>query len=197
MTARRGIAGWRVGGRWYANSAALFWPGFVEDLTARWPGWAAAELSAPGPPGWDAGVLEPARSLAEDLAARSVAPPAREWEALVAELSLLGPPAGVRLRVLDGQGGVLADEAPPEVDAETFLFLAGWLLRWADLPDCLWSRPELRGNFAAEWPGSPGPRVIAFGLRTVALAEGLVHRQLTLRAPKPNRPGRDIDAGSR
>jgi hypothetical protein len=171
-----------VDGTCYRNSAAKFWPRFLDELQGEFPGAAAFELSAPGSGVLDRRVLNPEASLAAEWERLDAAGAAREYAATVEELALLGPPAGVRLRVLGAE--VLADRAVEAIDAETFPYLLGWLMEWAAIAEPRWCHALVSGQFEAEEPGRGMRFAIAFDAVTEALGEGLVRRVVTVRGGK-------------
>jgi hypothetical protein len=169
-----------VNGAWYEHSAAKFWPRLLADLSERFADWEEAALSAPGEAVWDAGVLDPTQSLRHDLEHLTAAEAAQIRTTLLDELLLYGPPAGVQLQVLGPERKPIVDEAVESVDAETFLYLSGWLLHWAGIPGALWSMPVLQGTLRT---GLRRPQILPFTFAQRRLAEGLTWRSVTVRRP--------------
>ena len=169
-----------VAGKTYVNSAAKFWLWFLRESRTEFSGAVAFEMSAPGTGVLDRRILFPEETLAAEWERLDAAAARQEYVATVQELDLLGPPAGVRLRVM-GEVGVLANRAVEAIDAETFPYLVGWLLEWGTLEAMLWSQAFVSGGFEAESVDGGECLEIAFDLVTAELGEGMVMRTITIR----------------
>lgn len=173
---------WVVGGVRYANSAAKFWPLFLDEIQVRHPHADGLTLAAPGDGPLHPGLLMPEQTLAESLermnkdtdfnvAMRSIA----------AELEVTGPPSAVTLAIVSGEKLLENEELTDFLDAEIFPFLLVWLLEWSCLKEAAWNRPSLRGDFRADDVDRCVRYRIRFQLKNRYLSEGLFRRSLVLR----------------
>lgn len=177
-----GPGGVRIGRKVYRNSAALFWPGFLDGLSNR-PGRVSFfELSAAccGPISRD--ILFPDRALRRDLERALKEGSAGRLADAVAELAMLGPPGPVRLKLVGEDSSETVETMPESVNAETFVFLVAWLLEWAGVPETRWNGPvpdhvvEIRDLYGS------GVRSLRFSLFRRHLSEGLEEATLRGRA---------------
>ena len=165
----------------YANTAAKFWTSVLDEVLAAYPAGTCLELVAAS-----GGVLAPALLSPEQMMQRSMDRLIAEGadasvQDAVAVLDLLGPPAGITLRLIPPAGE--ADGGTQEVeldylDADLLPFLVAWLLEWASVPDALWNQSRVRGAFAGDDPSRQLRYLVAFELRSELLSEELYRRSL-------------------
>ena len=141
--------GWWVDGKWYAHSAAKFWPRLLDDVKAGCPGWRVAELTTFTEAPLDRDLLSPLNALRRGLLDLAFADVPREMARTLAELEMTGPPAGVTLHCLGPGGTVLETRALPDLDGEVFANLVVWLLEWAGIPDALWNHGDIAIGISA------------------------------------------------
>jgi hypothetical protein len=173
-------AGWFVDGRWYANSAAKFWAGILDEVASTYPEAHRLELEAcvVGPLTPD--LLDPRASLQRMFDTGVDVDAEGELRRLVEELELLGPPGSVTYRITTTGGGQVEAGLVPEVDAEILAHLAAWLLEWAHIDHATWNDRRVDAGFAADRPKCTAPQTISFTLNHSALHEGLYRCHLTL-----------------
>lgn len=176
--------GWWVDGKWYAHSAAKFWPRLLDDVKAGCPGWRVAELTTFTEAPLDRDLLSPLNALRRGLLDLAFADVPREMARTLAELEMTGPPAGVTLHCLGPGGTVLETRALPDLDGEVFANLVVWLLEWAGIPDALWNHGEVNGRFLAAASPHGEAREIAFRLEHRHLSEGLHRCSVRLDLPE-------------
>jgi len=176
-------AGWRVGGRRCANSAAKFWPALLDEILACFPACIRVELTALGAGQLDATKLYPARALAAWLENGGPRDPAAELRQVIAEMELDGPPPAVGVKLFDAARCLYDDLLPAEaVDAEIFLYLLAWLLAWSGVPPDRWRQPQVGGAFGAADVRRRRRYAVHFELDQSRSHEGLTWRVLTLHA---------------
>ena len=177
------VRAWLIRGVSHANSAATFWAALLGEADACFPGCDNLTLRCLSDISLTRNLLFPVHSL-EEFLNRPPADPADALARTAAELDLLGPPAAVHLSVSRG-GDVLYGEALPldAVDAEILPFLLAWLLEWAGVPESQWAQASVAGSFEALDQPAGCRRRVAFALRQVPAAEGLVDRMLRISGP--------------
>ena len=167
----------------YENTAAKFWSGLLDEIQADYATGTGVSLSAPTGGLLMPGLLNPETALAEDMERLADSDLRAAFQDAVKALEIIGPPCGVRLRVLTDPAGapgtheLLLDY----LDAEILPFLVVWLLEWAGVPDALWNEPLVRGHFAAEDRDRQFRYSISFVLRSRHLSEGLFNREVVLK----------------
>lgn len=170
-----------IGSTTYRHSAAQFWPRLIDEMRECFPTSTHIELSAVTAAGPDPARLDPLAELQRDLDSLASCDFESVLRETVAELSLLGPPGLVRVRVLDGAATRLDGELPADaVDTESFLYLASWLLEWARLPHADWAAERLDGRFVGRDTGRRRDYHLRFSARRDAVREGLHRLTLTL-----------------
>lgn len=172
---------WAVEGVCDDNTAAKFWPALLDEVDARFPGWHHIELSTLSSGLLDGRLLFPVRDLEEAMASMP-----EDIEGEMAEvlngLEAAGPPPAVRVKIHDATGPAYDGVLPPgSADAEVFLYLLAWLLRWAGIPETLWQQPELEGRFSASDRCSRRRYELSLSVRQLPAHEGLVRREVLLR----------------
>lgn len=171
-----------VNGIPFTNTAAKFWSCLFDEVAVASLPDTVIELSASSGGTLSADLLSPATLLQRDLDAIDPATVQAAYADGLAVLELMGPPAGVRLRLLPpGETQPFLDIGLTYMDAEIFPFLLSWLLEWANLPDAAWNEAAVQGMFAAADPARTLSYKVAFDLRTRHLSEGLYHRTLLIR----------------
>lgn len=172
--------GWRIGDVTYTHSAATFWPALLDEVFDCFPGCRRIGLSALSDHTLDESWLDPAANLEAAMADLSD-DPAAGMKKIIDELELAGPPSAVAIDLHDETGLIYDDFLPLDtVDAEVFLFLLSWLLRWGALPAATWCSEQLNGAFTADAPGTGRRYEITFDCRQTPGHEGLIRRDLSL-----------------
>ncbi len=170
-----------VGGVHYANSAAKFWPKFLDEVKGRHPRVDQVELKAPGD-----GVLHPGLLIPEEMVSDAMGRMDEEMDfslamqGIAAELEAVGPPSAVEMTVFDNTTVLETKECTDGLDAEIFPFLLVWLLEWSCLTEAAWNRTRVGGAFEATDPDRGFQYRIRFYLTNKHLREGLFLRSLTL-----------------
>ncbi len=165
----------------YDNSAAKFWPSFLDDIRNQYQTADRLEMAAPGDGALHAGLLMPEMALARAMESFGDHPDAASaMQGIAAEIEAAGPPAGVRLSVFQDDV-LLGDKSLDDfLDAEVFPFLLVWLLEWSCLNEAAWNRHLLRGAFEAEDASRSLIYRIRLQLKNSHLSEGLFQRLLCL-----------------
>ena len=170
-----------IGGEWFRNSAAKFWPWLKEKTRAEYPDARAVELTALCGDRLTRRMLDPAQSLQDTIDRVMAGAPMPSLEDTLAELEMIGGPAPVRVRVLGEGETVLAEETPGLVDAEPFPFLVVWLLEWAGVPDTRWNDLVVEGAFMARDTQRDAPCRMSFSLWNEHVSEGLFERRVRVK----------------
>lgn len=171
-----------IGGERYGNSAAKFWSSLIDEICEDFPHCSSAELSAPVPGLLNRGHLFPEGALQNDLGRLLTADFEAEMESALAEISLLGPPSSIRVRLLDDEGEVFSGEIPADcADADILPFFVTWLLEWAEVPESAWNDSEVAGCVKAEDIKRAVSYSIPFTLTNRHLSEGLWQRTIVWR----------------
>ena len=168
-----------IGGERYVNSAAKFWASLIDEIGEDFPLCSSAELSAlvPGPLNRD--HLFPETTFKEDLSRLLTADFETEMRNALAEMAVLGPPASIQVRLLEGDAEIFSGEIPTDcADADILPFFVTWLLRWAEIPESEWNDDEVTGHVAAEDPKRAMDYSIPFTLTNRHLSEGLWQRTI-------------------
>jgi hypothetical protein len=170
-----------IGGRPCANSAAKFWWDIADEIWSTWPDATEFELAALTAGRLAAGRLNPLRWVEqelENLQRRDFGEAVRE---LVDEFEIIGPPLAVQLHVRCGEHDRLWCSLPMDaVDSDILLYLAGWLLHWAQVPEADWNGPDVRGAIDLDAEGARRQR-LSFHLASEHLSEDLFRRTLRVR----------------
>ena len=176
----RGAPAWQVNGVRYANTAAKFWSALFDEAAEAYPTCDSLVLEAAGEQDLRPRLLNPLAAL-EDALALPIEDVRGELADTLAMLSLVGPPAAVRVRVLAGTRELAVTSLPTAcVDEEIMPTLTAWLLHWAEVPGCLWNLSQVAGRFAATTVD--GRRyAVRLELENTPLSEGLVQRRLVVR----------------
>jgi len=170
-----------VDGEWYANSAAKFWPWFLDETLRAWPEASAAELSTLSGALLDHRLLFPQCALQAELEQILRGESSLNWNETLAELELVGEPCPVRVCVHgDGGHSVLSDGVSDVVDSETLPYLVVWLLQWSSIPPDQWNRPLVNGSFTGHDPFRELAYTFRFSLSSCHLSEGLYRRTVML-----------------
>lgn len=190
VRARRelGASALLVRGVAFTNTASKFWSCLMDEVAIASPPDTVIELSAASGGLLCADLLSPATILQRDLDA--IAPETMPYAYAdgLAALELMGPPAGVRLRLLSADGARLfMDISLSYLDAEVFPFLIAWFLEWANLQDARWNDEVVRGDFHAEDPARKVQYQVGFELNSRHMSEGLYQRTLQIRFQRTKR----------
>ncbi len=170
-----------IGGEAYANAAAKFWPGLIDELDEFFPACTLIELSAPSSGKLEPDLLFPEKALQRHLDAMDHADTADTWREALAELDLLGPPGPVHARLFRGKEEMLVRSLPLEsVDTETFAYLLAWQFKWAGIPSGRWNDTRLSGVVIGKDPVRRRVYRMTFSLAGTPLPEGLVSRALSI-----------------
>ena len=174
-------SGWIVDGRSFHHTAARFWAGLLQDVQTDYPEANRITLGGltayPIDPDW----LTPEKALARVF---------EEWfsgnveatlQDTIDEIALLGPPAGVRVRIGQEEVELFEGALPLEtVDEEVFLYLLTWLLEWAAIPHALWDQPQLNGSFLSITHDTRLHYQLDVHVETNPAQEGLMERHVTI-----------------
>lgn len=169
-----------VNGELYANAAAKFWPALIDECEEHFPQCSLMALTAP------LGELHPDRLFPEQDLQRHLDAMMRsgskvQWEDLLAELALVGPPCPVEARLFAGQKEIAAHPLPLDsVDAETFSYMLSWALQWAAIPSVLWNTPRLSGAVVGDDPDRQRRYRMTFSMSRQHVSEGLFRRSFLL-----------------
>ena len=168
-----------VNGAPYANTASKFWSCLLDEVTAASKPGTVLELSAPSGGELFPGLLSPASLLQRDLERLELEDIRKAYADGLAALELIGPPCGVRLRLLPAESPrPFLDVTLDYLDAEILPFLVAWLLEWANIPEAAWNDRRIRGGFAADDPARRIRYLVAFELSNLHLSEGLYQRDI-------------------
>lgn len=166
----------------FANTASKFWSCLMDEVAIASPPETVIELSAPSGGLLCADLLSPATLLQRDLDALDPETMQYAYADGLAVLELMGPPAGVRLRLLaSDHTRPLMDISLSYLDAEVFPFLLAWFLEWANLQDARWNDAVVRGDFHAEDPSRKVLYQVGFELNNRHMSEGLYQRTIQIR----------------
>ena len=170
-----------IGGTAYANSAAKFWPGLVDEAADEFAGSSVIRLTWTSDRPLERDSLYPEKLLEQELERWGLADTAREMERTMTELAVFGPPTPVRITVSGADRELHAGELPLDcVDSEVVLFLTAWLLEWAGVPDFAWNQQSAVGELIAEDRERKRQYRLAIDLRNQHLSEGLYQRTLSV-----------------
>ena len=166
----------------YDNTAVKFWTCLIDEVLAEHPVDMGIIMSGLAGGMLTPLLLSPEAALQRDMERLEEADFRKAFEDAVAVMEMVGPPAGVRLRLVSKDSAVPEQEIVLDyVDAEILPFLLVWLLEWANVPDAFWNREKVRGDFSAEDRDRRLQYLVAFELRSRHLSEGLYEREVTLR----------------
>jgi hypothetical protein len=165
----------------YENTAAKFWSCLLDEVAGEFPMGMKVSLEATCGGKLIADMLVPEMILQRDMKKLETEDTQTAIDDVLGVLELIGPPAGVRLRLMpiDSPDAVREVELK-DIDAEIMPFLFSWLLEWARVPDSLWNRTKTRGKFQAEDRGRHFVYTVGFELRTRFLSEELYHREVII-----------------
>ncbi len=170
-----------IGGDFFANAAAKFWQGLLDELTEFFPNCSLIELSAPSVGRLEPDLLFPERALQRQLDDLQFADPTLALADALAELNLMGPPSPVQARLFEGRETILSRTMPPEsLDAETFSYLLAWQFQWAGIPATRWNELQLSGIVQGKAPDRERMYRMTFSLAGRPLSEGLIARSFSL-----------------
>jgi len=173
--------GWHVHGVRFTHSAAMFWPRLLDEARATYPSCHVVELCAPGGGILTADLLHPERALERSLERMAVDDSARERDAAIAELELLGLPAATRIRLFaDGASDPLLEQPLDAVDEEILPNLLAWLLEWARIADAMWNSEFVHGSFDAEDRDRRLLYRLVLDVRNQLLSEDLYRRTIRI-----------------
>ncbi len=172
------LGGWLVGARWYANSAAKFWSGVVDELAHGYAEADRIEMEAciPGPLTHD--LLDPRASLQRMVDSYDGRDLSGALRKAARDLELLGPPGSVTYRIVDREEAVIEESVIPHVDAEVFAHLVVWLPEWAGIPPDTWNNRDVAATIRVRRPEHFRNQAIAFLLNHTPLHEGLYRCRL-------------------
>jgi hypothetical protein len=177
------IGGWVVGERYFANTAAKFWPRLIEEVVRAYPRFTVVALNALATGELDSDQLYPDRALERDLRRLVKTSLTASMEKVIAELDLFGPPAAVAIRIFQEDEEAYADVLPLDsVDADTWPNLLVWLLAWAEVPASQWNPEFVQGEFEAEDPDRGTRYAVTFDLDNRLIDRGFYQRTLLLGA---------------
>ncbi len=177
----------RVDGRPEPGSAAQFWWSLLDEVAAAIPGRGACILLSDSPGRPCRARLFPRRQLQEALDRPSSGSYEEAMREVLDELALCGPPDSVQLKVEAGGEEALWCSLPLDaVDAEVFLYLLSWLLRWGGVPDDAWGAERCGGGATFESRGRPHP--VRFAVVSRHVAEGLYRHEVRLEPAPPATP---------
>jgi len=166
----------------YDNTAVKFWTCLIDEVLNDYPPETGVVLYGLAGGALVSDLLSPETVLQRDMARLEETDFRKAFEDAMSVLEVLGPPAGVRLRLVGRDGGPAEPEILLDyVDAEVLPFLLVWLLEWANIPDAFWNRERVRGDFAAEDRDRKVLYLVAFELRSRHLSEGLYEREVTVK----------------
>ena len=169
-----------VDGELHANAAAKFWPALIDECAQEFPDCSMLALAAPTVD-LHPGLLFPEQDLQRHLDKMMQSGEEVQWEDLLAEMELMGPPSPVEARLFAGRDEISSRSLPLEsVDAESFAYLLAWALRWAKIPSAQWNESRLSGMAAALDPDRKRLYRLAFSLCRQPISEGLFRRSFYL-----------------
>jgi hypothetical protein len=176
----------------YDNTAAKFWTCLLDEVAADYPAAVGVALSAPTSGLLSPELLAPERVLQRDLSELEAGDVRNAFADAMSALEIIGPPCGVRLRLLAAHGEVASrDIALDYLDAEILPFLIVWLLEWSCVPEFFWNAERVHGDFSGRDADRGIVYRLAFELRTRHLSEGLFDREIRVRFQReaPRRSG--------
>lgn len=170
-----------VNGFPYENTAAKFWSCLLDEVANDYPAGTQVAIAATCGGPLVADLLVPEMMLQRDMRKLESEDAQGVIDDAMGVLELIGPPSGVRLRLVgSGESATLHEIDLPDIDAELMPFLLAWLLEWARVPDGLWNRKRVRGTFEAEDRQRHLVYKVAFELVTRLLSEELYQREIVL-----------------
>ncbi len=170
-----------VNGVRYNNSAAKFWPTFLNEIRRRSPDTDRVVMGAHGDGPLTPRMLVPEQTLSESLERMD---PSMDFhsamQGIAAELEVAGPPAAVSLSMFHGDTLIGTEALTEFLDSDVFPFLLVWLLEWSCFSESAWNRTYLRGAFSGDDPLNSVRYRFRFSLRNKHLSEGLYQRSLSM-----------------
>lgn len=174
-----------VGGFPYANTAAKFWTCLLDEVAENYPPGTGVVIAGACSGQLSAALLDPENLLQRDMRALESDKAQQVLNDAIGVLELLGPPPGIRLRLVGPEGqAILREMVMEDIDAELMPFLMSWLLEWAQVPDSQWNNKVVRGLFKGEDRHRSYGYQIAFELRNKLLGEELYEREILLRCDR-------------
>jgi len=177
--ASNSLGGWLVGERWYANSAAKFWIGVIDELTNGYTEAEHIEMEACIPSPLTRELLDPRASLQRMVDSYDGRDLSRELGEAARELELLGPPGSVTYRIVGPEGTHLEEATIPHIDAEVFAHLVVWLPEWAGIDAAEWNARDVAATITVRRPERSENQTIDFLLNHSPLHEGLYRCRLS------------------
>lgn len=183
----------RINGTLFGNTASKFWSHLLDELLHDFSTCDRIILSAPSTSNLNRSMLQPEAGLQTTLEGLSMLNLRDQWNEVMAEMEILGPPSPVRLRLLNGddhQEEVAGNLSLESVDAEIFPFLIVWLLEWAKIAEKNWQDNLINGRFQAEDLNRKFIYKLNFTLHHDHVHEGLYQHTLNLqfhRSPQNSR----------
>lgn len=166
----------------YENTAAKFWTCLFDEVAETYPPHTRIILSATCGGKLTADLLDPEKMLQRDIQQLETEDAQGALDDAMGVLELIGPPPGIRLRLVsEKEAEPLHDIALDDVDAELMPFLLAWMLEWARVPDVMWNRKSIRGQFDGEDRARHFGYSIVFELQTAFLSEDLYRRDIAIR----------------
>lgn len=179
-----------VNGFPYENTAAKFWSCLLDEVANDYPAGTQVAIAATCGGPLVADLLVPEMMLQRDMRKLESEDAQGVIDDAMGVLELIGPPSGVRLRLVgSGESATLHEIDLPDIDAELMPFLLAWLLEWARVPDGLWNRKRVRGTFEAEDRQRHLVYKVAFELVTRLLSEELYQREIVLQFERSDAHG--------
>lgn len=171
-----------VGGQVYSNSAAKFWSSLVDEVAAEFPGCDSVVLSTSVSTPLGPALLFPEESLQRDFDSLSHMDLEEVIRQTTAELELIGQPARVVVSLMSGDTQTHQQLIKREfVDADVYVYLLSWLLKWADMPEESWNDESLAAHLTAQDLGRDLGYRLDIALSNTHLSEGLYERKVAVR----------------
>lgn len=165
----------------YENTAAKFWSCLLDEIADDYPNGMKVSLAATCGGQLVADLLIPEMILQRDMRKIETEDAQMVIDDAMEMLELIGPPSGVRLRLIPANASAAVREINlDDIDAEIMPFLFSWLLEWAKIPDSLWNRKTTSGKFQAEDRLRRFVYTVGFELRTQLLSEELYQREVVI-----------------
>jgi hypothetical protein len=170
-----------VEGEVYGNSAAKFWSSLVDEVVSEFPGSDTVVLKTSVATQLRPSLLYPENALQrdfDDLANTNLEEVIRET---TAELELMGQPARVVVSLMSGGKQTHQQILKREfVDADVYVYLLSWLLKWAEVPSEHWNDTSLDTSLLASDLGRDISYEFDLSVLNTHLSEGLYERKVVL-----------------
>jgi len=165
----------------YTNSAAKFWYGLIEEMRNDFPTCTKVELSTSTPDSLTEDILSPELALERDLERLMFKDISAELSDTIAALEIFGPPPPVHIQIYTDKTQIISRDLSQEImDAEIFSYLAAWLLKWAEIPLCLWNNETLNGTIVIQEMKIKTASRIRFEMKKQQISEGLYRKSIKL-----------------